>query len=66
MTPHTRFPQRARAILAGALVAGSFLAPLVRRLAAPLAAQTPAADDLDRREVRITTRDGAKLFTVVV
>ena len=37
MTPHTRFPQRARAILAGALVAGSFLAPLVRRLAAPLA-----------------------------
>lgn len=66
MTPHTRFSQRARAILAGAVVAGSFLAPLPRRLVAPLAAQTPAADELDRREVRITTRDGAKLFTVVV
>ncbi|MBV6520410.1 MAG: Cocaine esterase [Gemmatimonadaceae bacterium] len=35
-------------------------------VAAPLGAQSPSGDDLERRELRIPTRDGVALYTIVV
>ncbi|MCC6930131.1 MAG: CocE/NonD family hydrolase [Gemmatimonadaceae bacterium] len=53
----------ARFVSLRALVAAALLAAT---LGAPLAAQSPAGDDLDRHDVRITVRDGAALYAVVV
>lgn len=55
-----------RAVAVALFAVASLVAPVAAPLCHSLSAQTPSADELDRRDVRIAARDGAKLYTVVV
>lgn len=55
-----------RAVAVALFAVAALVAPVAAPLCHPLGAQTPSPDDLDRHDVRISARDGAKLYTVVV
>ena len=57
---------RAIATIAATCLVASFSLTIAPAFAAPLVAQSPTGDDLDRHEVRIAARDGVALYTVVV